>query len=112
MRAIYLDTSSMHRVLFDSSGLRAPLSTADVVVSSELLGIELARMIDQARLHRSLTVEEIARAARELMMLLKRVHLFPLAPAMVELARATFPVTCRAVDAIHVATAQIVAEET
>jgi hypothetical protein len=39
-------------------------------------------------------------------------HLFPLGSEMVARARESFPVKCRAVDSLHVATAQLAARET
>ena len=112
MMAIYVDASAVVRLLFHEPGVRAPVHRSDVVVSSDVVAIEVARVLDRARLEGLVDDAELARKSSELQAILRRLHLFPLAPEMVEVARSSFPVQCRAVDAIHVATAQLVSQET
>lgn len=112
MTCIYLDSSALLRILFVEKGPRAPLVKASVVVSSELLAVEAQRVFDRARLDGQLDDLTLARKTRELRKLLGNMHLFPLGTEMLELAATSFPVRCRAVDSLHVATAQLIERET
>ncbi len=111
MKQLYLDTSVILRILFSEPGTRAPLTNKSVAVSSELLQVEAFRALDHARLGGLLDDLQMARKSKELFALLSNVHLFPVSAEVLELARATFPIRVRALDALHVATAQAVTAE-
>ena len=111
MNQIYVDASVVMRIVFAEPGKRAPLTNKSVAVSSELLQIEAFRALDHARLGGQLDDLQMARKSKELFALLAIVHLFPVSAEVLELARATFPIRVRALDALHVATAEAVASE-
>jgi hypothetical protein len=112
MTTLYLDSSCVLRILFGERGARAPLGKNVVAVSSRLAEVECFRALDRARLTGALNDAETAKKTRELEGILSRAHLVPLSDDVVSLARATFPVSVRALDALHVATAQWLATET
>jgi predicted nucleic acid-binding protein len=68
--------------------------------------VESFRTLDRARLEGYLDDRETARKSLELARLLDRLHLVPISDELIASARAPFPVSVRALDAIHVATAQ------
>ena len=78
---------------------------------SKLCGQQAFRSLDHARFHGALTDLETAKKSRELHLLLGGMHLFPVSDEVIEHARASFPIHVRAIDAVHVATAQVVREE-
>ena len=106
MRRVYIDTSALLRLLFAERGPKAPFGGASARYASEVIEIETFRTLDRARLAGRLDDMETARKSKELAELLETLHLVPLSREVTDLARATFPVPVRALDAIHVATAQ------
>jgi predicted nucleic acid-binding protein len=111
LSAIYVDASAVLRVLFGAPGLRAPFSRGTLATSSELIQVEAARALDKARFGGSLDDAEVAVVTRELQKLFARMHLFPVSEEVLELARASFPIRVRVLDALHVATAQVIRAE-
>ena len=111
MNPRYVDASVVLRILFSEPGPRAPLTRKAVAVSSELIQVECFRALDHARLGGHLDDLQMARKSKELFGLLANLHLFPVSAEVVERARATFPIKVRALNALHVATAQAVAAE-
>jgi predicted nucleic acid-binding protein len=111
MSALYLDASALLRVLFDEPGSRVPLLRDAIAVSSRLVEVEAFRAIDRARLGGYLEDVEVARKSKELYGLLERLHLAPISDEVIDLSRAPFSVNVRALDAIHVATAELLSEE-
>jgi predicted nucleic acid-binding protein len=107
----YVDASVVLRVLFSEPGPRVPLARDDRIVSSQLLGIEAFRAVDRERLLGNLDDAETAAKRKELTDLLARLDLVPIDEAVVDLARSPFAVNVRALDAIHVATAEVLAAE-
>jgi predicted nucleic acid-binding protein len=79
------------------------------VVSSELIEIETCRAVDRERLIGNLDDAETARKRKELDEMLGMLDLVPIGRRVVDLARDPFSVNVRALDAIHVATAQVLA---
>jgi predicted nucleic acid-binding protein len=108
---IYADSSALLRVLLGEPGPRAPLAAEAEVFASELAEVETFRALDRARLEGRLDDDEVARKSKELSDLLAGLHLVPVNREVVDLARATFPVPVRALDALHVATAQWLLKE-
>ncbi len=114
MTQLYVDASVLLRLLFDeprSSGLRVPLRKGTIMASSTIVEVETYRAVDRARLTGLLTDDETAAKNKELSEMLSRVHLVSVSDDIIEQARATFPVSVRALDAIHVATAQMLLRE-
>ena len=111
MTALYADASALLRVLFNEPGSRAPLEKGGVAVTSRIAEIETFRAVDRARLQGHLTDMQTARKLSELAGLLSRLHLVPVSDDIIALARQPFAVNVRAIDAIHVATAQMLTAE-
>jgi predicted nucleic acid-binding protein len=111
MTSAYLDASCLLRILLREPGGRAPLGRKLVAASSRVVEVEAARTIDRARLNGHLDDEEASRKHAELFAFLRRLHLVAVSDDVIALARSSFPVAVRALDAIHVATAQVLAGE-
>jgi predicted nucleic acid-binding protein len=103
----YVDASAVLRVVFGESGPAVPLERGERVVSSQLLGVETFRAVDRARLVGYLDDRETAIKRKELGEFLSRLDLAPIDNAVIERARSSFAVNVRALDAIHVATAEV-----
>ncbi len=111
MNVRYADASALLRVLFGEPGPVMPLEAKKPVISSRIVEIETFRALDRARLTGHLDDEDMARKSKELRALLQRVHLMAVSDDVIERASRTYPVSIRALDAIHVATAEILAAE-
>jgi predicted nucleic acid-binding protein len=107
----YVDASALLRVLFSEPGLEVPLRGDDRIVSSELLEIEAFRAVDRERLLGQLTDQETAAKRKELSELISKIDLAPMDRAVVDKAKASFAINVRALDAIHVATAEVLRDE-
>jgi predicted nucleic acid-binding protein len=107
----YVDASALLRALFQEEGPTVPLASGDRIVSSRLVEIETFRAIDRARLVGSLTDLETALKRKDLIEVLDRLDLAPIDDEVIRRARDPFGVNVRALDAIHVATAEILAAE-
>lgn len=107
----YVDTSAVLRVLFSEPGPAVPLGASDQAVSSELLEVESFRAVDRERLLGNLDDTQTAVKRKELVDLLAMLDLVPIDRAVIDRAKSSFAVNVRALDAIHVATAEILAAE-
>ena len=107
----YVDTSAVLRVLFSEPGPTVPFAAGGRVVSSELLEVEAFRAIDRERLMGNLTDEQTALKRKELVSLIAMLDLAPIDRAVIDRAKSSFAVNVRALDAIHVATAEVLAAE-
>jgi uncharacterized protein len=105
----YVDASAVLRILFSESGSKVPLGGLDRVVSSQLVEIEAFRAVDRERLLGNLDDAETASKRKELADLLAMLDLAVIDSAVVDRAKSPFAVNVRALDAIHVATAEILA---
>ena len=105
----YVDASALLRLLFAEPGPSVPLLAGEWVVSSRLVEIEAFRAVDRERLLGSLTDTETAVKRKELIELLAMMDLVAVDGAVVDGAKASFAVNLRAIDAIHVATAELLA---
>ena len=105
----YFDASLLLGLLFREGGQLPPIAGGDVTVSSRLVEVETSRALDRERLLGHLDDAETAAKNKELSDLLSAIDLAPVSDEVIALARATFPVTVRALDALHVATAQALA---
>jgi predicted nucleic acid-binding protein len=85
------------------------LETSQRVVSSRIVEVEAYRALDRARLIGQLDDAETAVKRHELSELLRRLDLAPIDDPVLERARSTFSVNVRTLDAIHVATAEVLA---
>lgn len=107
----YVDASALLRVLFTELGPSVPLAAPGRVVSSQLVGVETARAIDRERLLGHLDDAETAVKRKELTDVLAMLDLAPVDDAVIERAKSPFAVNVRALDAVHVATAEVLAAE-
>ena len=107
----YVDASAVLRVLFSEPGPRVPLVPDDRVVSSQLVGVEAFRAVDRERLLGNLDDAQTATKRKELADLLAMLDLTPIDGAVIDRARSPFAVNVRALDAIHVATAEVLTAE-
>lgn len=108
----YLDASAVLRVVFGDPGPAVRLTTGDTAVSSELLEVEVFRAVDRERLLGRLDDRDTASKRKELTDFIARLDLVPIDRAVIERARSSFAVNVRALDAIHVATAEVLVAET
>lgn len=107
----YVDASAVLRVLFAEPGPAVPLAAGDIVVSSDLIEVEAFRAIDRERLLNRLDDRETAIKRKELVDLVAMLDLIAIDRAVIDRAKSSFAVNVRALDAIHVATAEgLVAE--
>jgi predicted nucleic acid-binding protein len=107
----YVDASAVLRVLFTEAGMTVPLGDGDRVVSSQLLEVETFRAVDRERLVGGLDDAQAARKRKELGDLLAMLDLAAIDVAVIARAKSAFAINVRALDAIHVATAEVLAAE-
>ena len=107
----YVDASAVLRVLFDGPGATVPLAPDDRVFSSTLIEVEAYRAVDRERLLGRLNDAETALKRKELADLLAMLDLLAIDRAIVDRAKSPFAVNVRALDAIHVATAEVLVAE-
>lgn len=107
----YVDTSAVLRVLFSEAGQAVELVAGDRAIASHLLEVEAFRAVDRERLLGNLDDEQTARKRKELMELLAMLDLVPIDGHVIERAKSSFAVNVRALDAIHVVTAELVSNE-
>lgn len=108
----YVDASAVLRWVFGEPGPRVTLAPGDTAVSSELLEVEVFRAVDRERLLGHLDDRETARKRKETSDFVARLDLVPIDRAVIDRARGSFAVNVRALDAIHVATAEVLVAET
>jgi hypothetical protein len=107
----YVDASAVLRVLFTEEGPTVPLAAGDRVVSSQLVEVEAFRAVDRERLLGALDDRQTATKRKELSDILAMLDLAPIDGFVIGRAKDSFAVNVRALDAIHVATAEILAAE-
>ncbi len=108
MSSTYVDASALLRVLFGEPGERVPLRRGVIALSSKILEVECFRALDRVRLEGHLKDRESAQKTKELITVLAKFHLIAVSEEVIALARSNFPVNVRALDAVHVASAEIV----
>jgi hypothetical protein len=99
------------RVLFAEPGPSVPLAAGESVVSTQIVEVETFLAVDRERLLGNLDDVETALKRKELTDLLAMLDLARVDDLVIERARSPFAVTVRAIDALHVATAEILAAE-
>jgi predicted nucleic acid-binding protein len=107
----YVDASAVLRILFSEPGVAVPLATREPVLASQLIEVEAFRAVDRERLLGHLDDTETAVKRKELVDLLGMLDLVPIDASVIERARSSFAVNVRALDAIHVATAEVLVAE-
>ena len=107
----YVDTSALLRILFSEPGPMVSLAAGERAASSELLEVESFRALDRERLLGNLDDFEASIKRKELTDLLAMLDIAPIDRAVIDRAKSSFGVNVRALDAIHVATAEVLAAE-
>jgi predicted nucleic acid-binding protein len=107
----YVDASAVLRVVFAEPGPAVPLGAGDRLVSSRLVEIEAFRAIDRERLAGTLDDVQTAIKRKELADVLTMLDLMPIDDAVIDRAKSSFAVNVRALDAIHVASAETLVAE-
>jgi uncharacterized protein len=107
----YVDASAVLRILFTEPGPVVPLAAGDRVVSSKLVEVETFRALDRERLVGSLDDAQAATKRQELVNLIAALDLAVIDDAVIARAKSAFSINVRTLDAIHVATAEILAAE-
>jgi predicted nucleic acid-binding protein len=107
----YVDASAVLRVVFSEPGLQVPLEAGDRVASSQVVEVESFRAVDRERLLGNLDDAQTATKRKELTDLLAMLDLVPVDGTVIDRAKSSFAVNVRALDAIHVATAEVLAAE-
>ena len=88
-----------------------PLTAGERVVSSRLIEVEAFRAVHCERLLGNLNDRETAIKRKELAELLVMMDLAPVDGRVIDRAKSSFAVNLRALDAIHVATAEVLTAE-
>jgi predicted nucleic acid-binding protein len=107
----YVDASAVLRILFCETGVAVPLVNSEPVLASQLIEVEVFRAVDRERLLGHLDDTETAIKRKELVELLGMLDLVPIDASVIERAKSSFAVNVRALDAIHVATAEVLVAE-
>jgi len=107
----YVDASAILRVVFSEPGPTVPLVRGERMLSSQLAAVETYRAIDRERLLGRLGDAETAFRRKEATDLLAMIDLVAIDGEVIEHAKKPFAVNVRALDAIHVATAEVVIRE-
>jgi uncharacterized protein len=104
---LYVDASAVLRMLFREPGPTVPLERRVRLLSSRLVEVETFRAIDRERLLGHLDDRTTATKRKELGEILERLDVVAIDDMVIARARDPFAVNVRALDAIHVATAEI-----
>lgn len=107
----YVDSSAILRLIFQEPRPTVVMTPGVIAASSRLAEIETFRAVDRERLLGRLDDGQTAIKRKELADLLSMLDLVPIEDQVIERARASFAVNVRAMDAIHVATAELLARE-
>jgi uncharacterized protein len=107
----YVDASVVLRILFTEPGPAVPLSEGDRVLSSQLVEVETFQAVHRERLMGGLDDAQAATKRKELGDLLAMLDLVAVDSAVIARAKSPFAINVRALDTIHVATAEILAAE-
>lgn len=99
----YVDSSVVLRALFGEAGAMA---LPEAACSSRILALEAARAVDRRRALRLLDRDALAAKTAELSQLVATLALATVSDEILARAGSPFPVPVRALDAIHVATAE------
>lgn len=104
---VYVDTSALLRLVLAEPDTLKDLRSADALVSSELLAVEVLRTIDRLRVQGALSVEEAASRRATATLWLEAVDLVLLQRPILERASEPFPTPLGTLDALHLATALV-----
>ena len=108
---VYVDTSTLLRVILNEPGVPDAWSRISRPVSSELIRVESLRTVDRARLRLSLHDDEVGRLRGELLEAIEPFTLVRLDGHVLARAADPFPTQLGTLDAIHLASALLAREQ-
>lgn len=106
----YVDSSVFARIVMRQPDRLTELEGCEQRVTSQLTQLECLRAIDRARLVERLDVDEVLARRLVLFEQLRRTSRIPIVRSVLDRAGSSLPLPVRALDAIHLATAQQVRE--
>lgn len=106
----YLDSSLVVRYILKGDATIQDALACETVVSSELLEIECKRVIQRCRMQGELDDLTYVAAVGRLEKLLAGISLVALSSAIKKRAMEAFPVVIKTLDALHIATALVFAD--
>ena len=107
---LYLDTSVALRVLLREPGVLDAWDRWESVSSSELLRVEARRTLDRLRIVGSLRDDEVAELHDELAQIEEGIGFIDLDRRVLTRAAGPMPTVVKTLDAIHLASASLLAE--
>lgn len=107
----YLDPSVALRHILKGEAAISQALACDRVVSSELLEIECRRVLHRYRMQGELDDEGMAEASARLDAVLAGISLIALSRSVKRRAMGAFPVSVKTLDALHLASALVLAEK-
>ncbi len=112
MKPLYVDASIVLSELLGEKTGSFRLSDASVLYSSDIIEVEVFRTLERARFSGRLEVGAFTHKISEATAYLSSLYRVSLSPGIIRLAKNAFPIPVRALDAIHVATAEWLISET
>ena len=107
----YIDTSVVLRIALGEPQPLREWRSLERAISSELVRVECLRTIDRARLLLPLSDDEVAERREAVLAILRGFHIARLDDHVLARAADPFPTLIRTLDALHLATAQLVRSE-
>lgn len=108
---VYVDSSVLLRVVLGEPGRVRIWPRITRAVASELVRLECLRTIDRARIRLRLEDEDVAGRRAAVLEAIETLSLVPVGPRILERAAEPFPTMLGSLDAIHLASALLVREE-
>ena len=102
---VYLDTSVLARRLFREAGPTVPWKKIEHAYASRLLRIELARVIDRARLTGRIDDDGVVELHESTAALLRSIDQIEVTPSILDRAALPMPTVVGTLDALHLASA-------
>ena len=107
---LYLDTTTVLRVLFGERGELSQWGAWERAYSSELMRVEARRAIDRARLGEALDDDGVAAAHQELARIERSIGVVRLTRAVLDRASLPMATAVRTLDSLHLASALLYRE--
>jgi predicted nucleic acid-binding protein len=108
----YLDSSVVAGWLLSEPNRLPDQSTFNAAISSELIRVEIARVLRRHFAEERLTPRDLNRLFEIAELWFAQMDLVPIFPALLQRASGHFPTVIGTLDAIHLATAQLWEEDT
>lgn len=108
---IYLDTSALLRWLLNSPKVYSEFQNWQACYTSELLYIEVSRVLNRLRLEKEIDDSEYADLHKTFLEFYKTIYVIELNQAVKQKSAEPFPTVIGTLDAIHLASAILLKEE-